>query len=201
MTLRDRLGLSEARHRLVVRALQALLVGVIAFGVARASWGVVVNAILALAVTFVPALLRREYNYSMDLGLVLWLTAAVVLHTLGTLGLYDWVWWFDHLAHTVSASVVAGMGYSLFRAFELYSDEIEVPEEFHALFIVIFVLAAGVFWEVIEFGFGDLITVYGVGDIVGDMVFNTLGAVIVAVLGTGALDGLVGFFGRRLRAG
>ena len=116
MTLRERLGLSEARHRLVVRALQALLVGVIAFGVARASWGVVVNAVLALAVTFVPALLRREYNYSMDLGLVLWLTAAVVLHTLGTLGLYDWVWWFDHLAHTVSASVVAGMGYSLFRA-------------------------------------------------------------------------------------
>jgi VanZ family protein len=68
------------------------------------------------------------------------------------------------------------------------------------VFILVFVLATGVFWEVLEFALGDLITVYGVDDIVTDMVFNTVGAVIVAVWGTGYVTGLTRFVRERLRA-
>lgn len=60
---------------------------------------------------------------------------------------------------------------------------------FRALFILIFVLAFSVIWEVIEFAAVWLshilgaspIHVFGVNDIVTDMVFNTAGAVIVAI--------------------
>jgi len=95
----------------------------------------------------------------------------------------------------------------ILRTFEQHSAEIDVPGEFRALFIVVFVLAAGVFWELLEFGSGVAATlvgakaplaVKGVDDIVSDLVFNTLGAVILAVFGTGYLDGVVSFARRRL---
>jgi VanZ family protein len=57
------------------------------------------------------------------------------------------------------------------------------------------VMAFGVFWEVIEFLLmaisglvgGNILTVYGIGDSILDLVFNTLGAVVVAVWGTAYL--------------
>ncbi|WP_254763879.1 hypothetical protein [Natrinema marinum] len=95
---------------------------------------------------------------------------------------------------------VAGVGYASFRAFELHSEEIDVPSAFHGVFIVVFVLAAGVLWEVLEYALGDLVPVYGVDDIVTDFVFNGLGGLIVAIWGTGHVGELVDFFQERLRA-
>lgn len=200
MTLADALGLTDDRERLLVRGMQLTLAGVLGYGLVTGHVGIVAAGVVALGATLLPALLRREYGYSMDAGLVLWITVAVVLHAAGSLGLYEWFSWYDNLAHAVSGTVVAGLGYASFRAVELHSDEIDVPSAFRALFIVVFVLAAGVVWEVLEFALGGLVTVYGVDDIVTDMVFNAVGAVVVAVWGTDHVDGLVGFFRGRLLA-
>lgn len=62
-----------------------------------------------------------------------------------------------------------------------------------------FVLAAGIFWEVLEFALGGLVTVYGIDDIVTDLLFNGVGAILVALWGTGRVDGLIDFFRIRLR--
>ncbi|AEH37727.1 hypothetical protein [Halopiger xanaduensis] len=193
-------GLSESQERYVVRALQLALLGLVGYGTATAQFAIAATGGLALGITLLPAWLRREYGYSMDAGLVLWITAAVILHTAGSLGLYEWYQWYDEIAHTVSASVVAGAGYAAFRAFELHSDEIDVQPAFRSVFIVVFVLATGVVWEVMEFAFGGLVTVYGIDDIVTDFVFNAVGAIIVAIWGTGSVGELVGFFRRRLRS-
>lgn len=200
MTLADRLGFSDRRERLLARGLQSILVVLIVAGLVTANWGIVGSATIALTVTLLPAALRREYDYSMDPGLLLWITVAMMLHTGGILGLYEAFQWYDEIAHTTSATLVAGVGYASFRALELHTDDVDVPSEFRAVFIVIFVLAAGMFWEVVEYAAGDLITVYGVSDIVTDLVFNGVGAVVVALWGTGYFGGLVGFFGKRMRS-
>jgi hypothetical protein len=122
----------------------------------------------------------------------------MVLHTVGYLGLYEQYQWYDEITHTVSATVVAGVGYASFRALELHSDAIEVPPEFRAVFIVVFVLAAGMVWEVFEFAFGGLVTVYGIDDIVTDMVANAFGGVLVALWGTHHVRDLVGFVRTRI---
>jgi hypothetical protein len=167
----------------------------------------VANGLLTLSVTLVPGLLRREYGYTMDAGLVLWITLAVVLHAVGSLGLYSQFSWYDEITHTVSATVVAGIGYATFRAFEQHSDAIDVPSTFRGVFVVVFVLAFGVGWEVFEFGapvvarwlgVGSPVTVYGIDDIVTDFVFNGVGAVLVALWGTEYTRGAVGFLRRRL---
>lgn len=202
-----RLDLSDETERLLVRGMQLALLGVVFYGLATASLGMVSNGVVALAITLLPALLRREYGYSMDVRLVFWLTAAVFLHSVGSLGPYSWFPWYDNVTHTVSAMVAAGFGYASFRALELHSDEVDVPAEFRAVFIVVFVLAVGVVWEIGEFatealahrlGVRPPLVVGGIDDIVTDMIFNTVGAVIVAVAGTDYVGDLVGFFGRLL---
>ena len=206
MTLGETLGLSDTSERYLARALQLTLLGLSGYGLVTAQPRLVVNGALALSVTLLPALLRREYDYSMDAGLVLWITLAVILHTVGFLGVYDQYAWYDEVTHAMSATIVAGIGYAVLRAFEIHSEEVDVPAEFRGLFVVIFTLAFGMIWEVGEFGAIELartlgvkppVTVYGVDDIVTDLVFNTVGAVIVAVVGTDYFDGVVAFASRR----
>ena len=202
MTLGDALGLTDAQERRIVRGLQLALGALFGYGGVTFQLGIAGTAGFALGITLLPAWLRREYGYSMDAGLVLWITTAVILHTMGSLWFYDTYQWYDEIAHTVSASVIAGLGYAAFRAFELHSDEMSVPSTFRSVFIVVFVLATGVFWEVLEFALGGaVVTVYGIDDIATDFVFNAVGAVIVAIWGTGYVRELVGFFRRRLRSG
>jgi hypothetical protein len=199
MTPEVSVDLSDGQERSLVVGLQFLLGVVILGGVFVGRIDVAVAAALALAVTLLPALLERHFDDRLDPGLVLWLTLSITLHTVGSLGLYTQFQWFDEIAHTVSAIVIAGLGYASFRAFELHSSGIDVPPAFRSLFIVVFVLATGVLWEVLEFALGGfLVTVYGIDDIVTDLIFNGVGAIIVALWGTNHLTDLVGFFSRRL---
>jgi len=199
MTLGDALGLSDSQERHITRGLQLVLGGILVAGVVTTQGGMVATGGIALGVTLLPALLRREYGYSMDPGLVLWITIAMILHTIGSLGFYEQYQWYDEVTHTASATIIAGIGYASFRALELHYDALDVPSEFRAVFIVVFVLATGVFWEVIEYALGGYVTVYGIDDIVTDFVFNAAGAVIVAVWGTGYVRDLTGFFYDRVR--
>lgn len=207
MTLGDVLGLSDAHERLLVRAMQLALVGLAGYGLVTLQLGMAANGLTALLVTLLPALLRREYGYSMDAGLVLWITVAIFLHSVGVLGPYRALPWYDSIAHTISATVIAGIGYASLVAFEIHSDKIDVPPKFRVVFIFVFVLAFGVVWEIIEFastGMASIIgvktplIVFGIEDIVTDMVFNAVGAVIMAVWGTGYLAGPIAFFRQRL---
>jgi len=213
MRLRERLGLSERHQRRLSRAMQLTLVGFLGVGVYEGNAGIVVNAAIGFGVTQLPAILERDYGIPMDTALTLWITLAVFLHALGTAGLpgasvnlYRSVWWWDHLTHTLSSSIVAAAGYATARAIELHSDGVSLPDRFMFVFILLFVLAFGVFWEVIEFsvanvaslsGTQSVLTQYGLGDTMLDLLFDTLGGVVVAVWGTAHLTDLVGVLSAR----
>lgn len=214
MNVRERLGISTRRQRHLAWLMEVSLVGMFFIGLDRGDTGIVVNTGVALAVTQLPPILEREYGITMDSGLVLWITAAVFLHAFGTVGLpgsstnlYRSVWWWDHLTHGLSASVVAAVGYATARAFDLHTDEIHLPPRFMFVFILLFVLAFGVLWEVLEFaiagvgpllGLGSVLTQYGLEDTMLDLVFDMIGAVIVATWGTAHLNDLVGVLTVRL---
>ena len=214
MRLRDWIGLSELRQRQLSRVMQLALVGFVFVGIYEGTLGIVVNASIGLAVTYLPAILERDYHLPMDPALTLWITAAVFLHSLGATGLpgaptnlYRSVPWWDHLTHTLSSSIVAAVGYATARAIELHSDGVSLPDRFMFVFILLFVLAFGVFWEVIEYGVSVLAALsgtrsvlvqYGLEDTMLDLLFDTLGGVVVAVWGTAHLTDLVGTLSERL---
>lgn len=190
---------TRRHHRIAVRAMQVVLAGIAALAVVRGEATLLVNSLGPLAVTFLPALLRHEYDHAMDTGLVLWITLAATLHALGAVWLYTAFGWYDSLTHTLSASLVAGAGYAVARAVEGHSHAVTFNRGFRATFVVIFVLAVGVGWEIMEFASGGLSTVvggeavlaqYGTGDIANDLVFNTVGALLVAGYSSAHFEGV-----------
>lgn len=203
MKIRARFGISPTRQDQISRVLQLSLVGFLFVGLYELDLGIVVNAAVGLAITFLPAVLQRDYQIPMDAGLTLWVTTAVFLHAFGTVGLpgmeasfYQSVWWWDHLTHGLSASLVGGAGYATARALDEHVEDIYLPPAFTFAFILTIVLAFGVGWEVLEFAINRIaaligappaLTQYGVGDTMLDLVFNSAGAVIVAVWGTAHL--------------
>ncbi|WP_336358444.1 hypothetical protein [Haloarcula sp. CGMCC 1.6347] len=186
-------------HHIAVRTLQAVLGVISAFALVRGNVTLFVNSGGPLAITFLPALFRREYGYAMDTGIVLWITVASTLHAAGAFELYGAFGWYDSLAHAVSASLVAGVGYAVARAVERHSGAVAFNRKFRATFVVLFVLAVGVGWEIMEFTSGGIASMiggeavlaqYGTSDIVNDLVFNTVGALVVAGWSTAHFEGL-----------
>jgi uncharacterized membrane protein len=107
----------------------------------------------------------------------------------------------------VSAALLAGVGYAILVALDRRSERNQFPATFRFVFTATLIMAVGVGWEILEFGAGTVATLlgadevlvqYGTDDIVFDLAFNTLAAVIVALWGTGYFTGLTGFFTRHL---
>jgi len=190
---------SERRQRQLTRAMEIALVGLLFIGLERGNPGIIVNTGVALAVIQLPAILQRDYGLPMDARLTLWISSAAFLHAVGVVGIpgmgwtfYKGLWWWDHVTHSLSASVVAAAGYATVRAIDIHSDDVQIPPRFAAVVILIFVLAFGVLWELLEFAIGisadlfgiqGILTQYGVEDTLKDLTFNTMGGLIVAIWG------------------
>lgn len=190
-----------------VRGLQALVCLVLVTGVFTRNPSVVVNALLGLAVTFVPGVIERDYRVTLGPGPALWVTMAVLLHSVGMLGLYDSVPWWDHLTHTLSATVVAGAAYAVVHAVDIHESRVHLDDTFMAVFLLVTTLGLGVLWETMEFVARDLasalhlrpvLILYGADDTIADLVYDALGGLLVAWFGTRRLDGLANVIADRL---
>lgn len=190
--VRGRLDVSEQRIRQFVWAMQLVLGGLLIYGLVIRDITTITNASIALAVTFLPAVFQHNFRLPIEPELAFWLTSAAFLHTLGSAGLYGYIGQWDSLTHSLSASLVAATGYTIVRAIDLHSDDVYFPSRTMVVFILLFVLAIGVVWELVEFaldlaaqrfGFEAVLAQHGVNDTVGDLLFNLAGAIIAAALG------------------
>lgn len=176
----------------LTRFLQVGMVGLLLVGVHTRNPGAVVNAVLALGVTVLPAVLARDWDVHLGSRLTAYVTLAVFLHALGMVGPYETVPWWDSVTHTLSATVVAAVGYATARAFDEHSDAVTFPPEFLFWFVVLVTLALGVLWEVLEFaarqaslalGVDAVLVQYGLEDTLTDLLFDAVGAVVVGLFG------------------
>ncbi|MBZ6496665.1 hypothetical protein [Natrinema longum] len=207
---------SKRRQRQLTYLMELGLIGMLFVGIDRGNGGIVINTGVALIVTQLPPILERDYEIPMDPRLTLWITTAVFLHAFGTVGLpgatatlYSQVWWWDHMTHALSASLVAAVGYATVRALHEHAAGIYFPGRFVAVFILLFVLAFGVLWEILEFvialsaealGVRAVLTQYGLEDTMLDFVFNSIGAIIVALWGGAYLTDVTGAIRKRLES-
>lgn len=183
---------STANQRRLTRAMQAVLLAIVGYGLVAGQPKAIVNGAIAFSITLLPALLERNYEIPLDPWLGLWVTSAVCLHTLGSAGLYGQFGWWDSVTHALSASLVAGTGYIVVRAIDLHSDRIRLPHRFAFVFILVLVLAFGVVWELFEFaldvvaaetGLTMPLAQHGLDDTVADLVYDSLGGLVVAAFG------------------
>jgi hypothetical protein len=168
-----------------------------------------VNTVASLAVALFPVALETAVAPALDAGvtvppeLTLALALAGLLHSIGMLGWYDTVWWWDHLTHTLSAGIVAAAVYAVLLV--TASAETLPPAGSYVLTragvlplageVAWLTLAAtfvvGVFWELGELlarEIADVIDVepvlvhYGWRDTAFDLVFDVVGALLVLAL-------------------
>lgn len=192
MKILQKLSISNKRQSQISRGMQLSLILAVLGGFYLGNTGIIVNSFVGLLITFVPSILERDYEITMNPLLVLWITSAVFFHAIGTYGPYRTVSWWDHFTHLLSSSVVAAAGYSTVRALDQHYDEISLPKKAIFVFILVFVMAFGVIWEVLEFGISGaaellgsdtVLTQYGLEDTMKDLVFDTFGGLIVALTG------------------
>jgi hypothetical protein len=176
-----------------VPSLQAGVLALFLVAVRRRDVAAAVNAAVALALALLPALVELAVSGTVSRGvrfgpaLPLWLSVAGLLHSLGMLGLYDSVRWWDHLTHTVSAALVAALCYGVVVALPESAGVAGVTEAAGPA-TVAFTLAVGVFWELIElvardvgerFEVEPVLVHYGWRDTAADLGFDVVGALIV----------------------
>lgn len=186
--------------RYTADALQLLLAGILVYAaLVERSVGLVINTGLPFALALVPVYARWRHNYRFNAVLTLLIVGGAAFHSVGSLGFYRSFGWFDQVAHGVAGALVAGVGYALVQVIETQHDRIQIPPKLRFVFVVVFAVAVGVTWEVLEFslefaatalGGEALLAQYGLADVALDLQFDIIGAFVVALWGTTYFDGL-----------
>lgn len=184
-----------------------LLIGAIGFQlgiiavVLVAAWrhdiAAAVNAVISLAIALSPWLIAfgspliLGRNVTVGPELPLWLAVAGLLHSYGMLGPYDSIWWWDTVTHTISAALVAALIYAGLVVGLSDGNQLGLPTGAIPLLTVLFTVAAGIFWELIELfarevgehlDIKPVLVHYGLRDTALDLVFDLVGALFVITL-------------------
>jgi len=167
--------------------MQAGMIAVAVAGIASRNYTWVPAAFVALFVSAIPAILKRDLKFVLPPELTFWIVLALFLHVVGGFSnFYNDLPGWDHLTHMMSASLVGGLGFVLVVIVDKYVDSIYLPPRFLALFIVLFTMAVGVLWEIMEFANDSIAHThlqYGLQDTMLDLAFDGLAGFVVAFAG------------------
>jgi hypothetical protein len=164
---------------------------VLAEAVRRGEGAAIVNAVASLAVAGVATATAAGFSFEgawfVAPELAVWAAVAGFLHSVGMLGPYETVWWYDHVTHTVSAALLAALVYAgLLATVGATWSTLAV-----AAATVGYAFVAGVAWEGLElaaralgehYDVDPVLVHYGWRDTAYDLVFDVAGAAVVVAL-------------------
>lgn len=161
-------------------------------GVRRKHIAAVVNAAVSMGAVMLAVGAGVAMGFSptelVGSGLVLWVALAGFVHSLGMLGPYDTIWWWDILTHALSAALLTALLYAAVLTVAAGPTP-GAPEGTVFVLTVGLALAAGILWELIELLARDIahrydiepvLVHYGWQDTAGDILVD-LGAAVVVV--------------------
>lgn len=191
-------GLRRALRYGASFGLLVVLGGVVYAATVERAVGPLINTGIPLGIALVPAYVRRRYDYRLNAVLSFLIVTGAAFHAVGALGLYATVPGFDQVAHGIGGALVAGVGYVFVRAVDAEYDRVVIPPKLRFVFVVVFAMALGTTWELVEFsldtasnllGGEGLLVQYDLQDTVLDLQFDLFGALVVALWGTSYFDG------------
>lgn len=170
--------------------LQLVLVVFLFVFLARENW---LNAFLTfgiLLLTFIPKFIRHNYHVFLpvefDLLAILFIFMTLFLGELHSY--YTLFWWWDLVLHTSSGFLLGIAGFLLVYVLnEEKRVHVKMKPGFVAIFAFVFAVAIGAVWEIVEFTIDSttgLQTQHGsLTDTMWDLIVDSLGAFIIAVIG------------------
>jgi hypothetical protein len=179
---------------LIVLLKLSLLVGaVLSFFEGHLEAGVVTLAIFFI--TFLPILLGNRFQVKIpsefELLAVILVYASLFLGEVHSY--YLKFWWWDLVLHTSSGFLLGILGFLLVYVLnEKKEIDLDLKPGFVALFAFAFAIAFGTYWEIFEFAmdqtFGTNMQKSGLIDTMWDLIVNSIGALIISLLGWGYLS-------------
>ncbi|WP_458209773.1 hypothetical protein [Haladaptatus sp. NG-SE-30] len=174
-------------ERDVERGIRYATIAVFVVGIRRWNPSVLVNAVVAFVGTYFPDIVERRYDVEFRSWQRVYMEIAMLTHAVGMLGPYEDIWWWDHLTHTHSATILASFVYAASR-------RRGCDPRPRVLATVVFI---GVLWEAMEhiihavaerLGFEPLLIPYGKSDTFFDIIFDLGGALLVLAFGDTLLE-------------
>lgn len=174
----------------VERGIRYAIIAVFGLGFRWRNSGAIVNAVFSLAATYIPDVIERQYDVEFRPWQRLYTEIAMLAHAVGMLGPYDDRGWWDHITHTLSATLLGGFVYVAAN----HRDRDPRPR------VLVSILCAGILWELLEytvhaisdrFGLESVLVPYSVRDTILDIVFNLFGALLVLAFGDRLLQNFI----------
>jgi hypothetical protein len=166
--------------------------GLVVF-IVRADWENTFLTVTVLALTLLPALVSRRCHIYIppDFQLVVVVFVFLTLF-LGSVGdLYHRVWWWDIVLHAGSGFLLGIVGWIvLFLLIQTDRLPRSIRPSLVCFFGVTFAVFVGVLWEIFEFAVDSIWPAVnmmshetGVSDTMHDLIVDTLGAILVGLMG------------------
>lgn len=160
----------------------------------KRNWIILFISTLTLFLTFLPAILRRNYKISLPVEFEFIVVAFIYTSIfLGEIHkYYTKFWWWDIVLHTSSGLALGFVGFLIL--FVLYEENIIHPKPiFVAVFSFSFALAIGALWEIFEFSMDSIIGTNmqksGLVDTMWDLIVDSAGALVTSTFGYFYLKG------------
>ena len=157
-------------------------------------WFTLFITILTIILTYIPWIIEKWYKLnipdSFEILIILFIYSSIYLGEVHEF--YIKFWWWDILLHFSSAIALGIIGFTILLI--LYEKEKVSANPFWiSLFIFSFALSIGAVWEIFEFSMDNLLGTNmqkpmlgdysGLTDTMIDLIMDSLGALIVAIIG------------------
>lgn len=172
---------------LLAYAVQGLILLNVGYSVAIGDYFLAIVGFFGFLVTTVPYIVSRRTDICMPWEVNLLIAISLYLHVAGHISAYYDLFspYYDKIAHFVSSITISVLGFAMVLIVDRYSG-LRLTRPMIIFFIVIFTMALGAFWEIYEFTFDTIFGTelqHGLEDTMYDLIFDLVGALIIAGVG------------------
>jgi len=185
-------------HRRLSVLLQLVLIAGVAGELWAGQWFAAATTSAIVLLTFLPLVLARRFRFFIppEFALLAIVFVFASLYLGEVRDYYTRFWWWDIALHTASGMLLGIIGFLLVHALnQMKHVEVHLKPGFVACFAFMFAVGVGALWEIFEFTMDQLVGTTmqkpmlgdpsGLTDTMWDLIVDTLGAVVISVLGYG----------------
>ena len=168
--------------RTTERSIKGATLAVFVEGLRQRNSNAIVNAVLMFTATYLPDITERLYDVRFRPWQRVYTEITMLAHAIGFLGPYDDTWWWDHITHVLSATLLGG-----FIHVAAHRRGRDPKRD-----VLASIVGGGALWEGLEYtihrlsdrlGIEPMLVYYGPRDTLKDLLFNLLGAFLVLMFG------------------
>jgi hypothetical protein len=183
-----KLDLIDKIQILATYFLRAVIFAAIIGEILNQRWSLLFATSLIFALTFLPSFIERRYKIYLpvefELVIILFIYTSLFLGEVKSY--YAKLWWWDIVLHTGSGLALGLAGFLIMYTLDRKSM-IKASPVWIAIFSFSFGVAIGAIWEIFEFSMDVFFNLNmqksGLTDTMLDLIVDSLGALIVSVIG------------------